>query len=291
MSTADAPADRAPTGSPASASTASSTRTSDWSWPLHRQHWLRLVGAFGLLTGVTIVVGWLLTDAYAPNAVTRSDADVAQRLVDSRTAERDDLAHWGARLADTEIKIVVTAVLALGAIALWRRWNEALLLVAALVVEASAFVVASFVVGRPRPDVPQLLDSPVDSSFPSGHVAAATVYAVVIVIVFRHTRSVVARVAVVVVCASLPLFVGWARMYQGMHYLSDVVAGALLGVATIALCAWIMPRPGEDDGGGATPNGDDLTAEAQSPARRARSASRRATATTSGTTARSLLAG
>ncbi len=230
-------------GSPASASTASSRRASDWSWPLHRRHWLGLVGAFALLTGVFTLIGWLLTDVLAPNAVTRSDDDVANRLVDSRTPERTDLAHWGARLADTEIKIIATAVIALLLVALLRRWYEPLFLVATLVVEASAFVVASFIVGRPRPDVPQLLEPPVDSSFPSGHVAAATVYSALIVIVFRTTRSIAARVAIVLICVPIPFVVGWARMYQGMHYLSDVVAGMLLGVATIALCAWIMPRP------------------------------------------------
>jgi len=192
---------------------------------------------------VTALVGWLLTDVLAPNAITRYDDDVAQRLVDSRTPERTDLAHWGAGIANTEIKIIVTAVIALLLIALLRRWHESLFLVATLVVEASAFVVASFIVGRSRPDVPRLLDSPVDSSFPSGHVAAATVYSALIVIVFRTTRSVAARVAIIAVCIPLPFVVGWARMYQGMHFLSDVVAGMLLGVATIALCAWIMPRP------------------------------------------------
>ena len=124
------------------------------------------------------------------------DDDVAQRLVDSRTPTRADAARWGAHVADTEVKIIVTVLLAVGAIAVWRRWHEALLIVAALVMEATAFIIASFIVGRPRPDVPRLLDSPVDSSFPSGHVAAATVYSVVVVVVFRHTRSRLARTSV-----------------------------------------------------------------------------------------------
>jgi undecaprenyl-diphosphatase len=210
-----------------SSSTAPAEPQSRWAFPLHRIHWGQLAAALVALTAVTALVGWLLTDALAPNEITEFDDEVAQRLVDSRTATRTDAARWGAHIADTEVKIIVTALLAVGAIALWRRWHEALLIVAALVMEATAFIVASFIVARPRPNVPRLLDSPVDSSFPSGHVAAATVYSVVVVIV----------------CVALPLIVGWARMYQGMHFLSDVVAGMILGVATVAVCALIIPRP------------------------------------------------
>jgi undecaprenyl-diphosphatase len=226
-----------------SSSTAPAEPQSRWAFPLHRIHWGQLAAALVALTAVTALVGWLLTDALAPNEITEFDDEVAQRLVDSRTATRTDAARWGAHIADTEVKIIVTALLAVGAIALWRRWHEALLIVAALVMEATAFIVASFIVARPRPNVPRLLDSPVDSSFPSGHVAAATVYSVVVVIVFRHTRSRLARASVVIDCVALPLVVGWARMYQGMHFLSDVVAGMILGVATVAVCALIIPRP------------------------------------------------
>ncbi len=245
MSTTDAPLGRGSTTAPASASTVPSKRASDWSWPLHRQHWFQLIGAFVALTATTWLVGWLLTDVFAPNEVTTYDDELAQQLADGRTETTTDLAHWGARLADTEIKIIVTAAIGLLFLALWKRWHETLFLVLTLVVEASAFVVASFLVGRSRPAVERLLDSPVDSSFPSGHVAAATVYSALIVIVFRHTRSASARIAVVAVCVPIPIVVGWARMYQGMHFLSDVVAGVLLGIATIAVCAWIMPTADE----------------------------------------------
>jgi len=37
--------------------------------------------------------------------------------------------------------------------------------------------------------------------------------------------------------------VAWARMYQGMHYLSDVIAGVVLGLVSIAICARILGAP------------------------------------------------
>ena len=212
-------------------------------WPLGRRQWAELGVALVVITTGFTLVGWLLTHTLAPNPVTRFDADVADRLVDTRTPTRTDVADWGATLASTPVKVIASIVLAGLALALWRRWHEAVLIAVSLTLEATAFVIASFLVGRSRPDVPRLHDSPVDSSFPSGHVAAATVYAAIAVIVFWHTRARLARTVAVLVFTAIPVVVAWARMYQGMHYLSDVVAGALLGVVTLAACVVILGPP------------------------------------------------
>ena len=39
----------------------------------------------------------------------------------------------------------------------------------------------------------------------------------------------------VVLGVAIPLFVGWARMYRGMHHLSDVVAGLLMGLGALVI--------------------------------------------------------
>lgn len=210
-------------------------------WPLHRQEWLALAVAFVAVVVAFAVGGLLLTRTFAPNTVTDLDVDVAERLAGARSEGRNDVAHWAAFMSGTSTKVVVSVVLVVAVVVRWRRWTEALLITISLVFEASAFIVVTQLVGRSRPDVPRLLDSPVDSSFPSGHVAAATVYLAVVVIVFRHTRAVWARVAAVVVVGTVPVAVGIARMYQGMHFLSDVVAGVVLGLVTLAVCARVLP--------------------------------------------------
>ncbi|MEO6468494.1 MAG: phosphatase PAP2 family protein, partial [Acidimicrobiia bacterium] len=76
---------------------------------------------------------------------------------------------------------------------------------------------------------------------------AATVYLALAIVVFRHARSVMVRAAVVVAAVAVPIVVGWARMYQGMHNLSDVVAGVVLGLVSIAICARILGPPPDSD--------------------------------------------
>lgn len=217
-------------------------------WVLGRREWARLAVALAAVVGTYTILGILLTSTFAPNPVTELDTAVAEGFVDVRTDTRDDLAHWGALLSATPTKIVVTAVVAVGAIVVWRRWLEATLVGLSLLLEATAFIVITQLVGRPRPDVPRLLDSPVASSFPSGHVASATVYLAVVVVVFWHTRAVWARTTALVAVSALPVVVGTARMYQGMHFPSDVVAGFALGLVALAICTWVLPTPEEHAG-------------------------------------------
>jgi undecaprenyl-diphosphatase len=217
------------------------------SWPVGRLQWLQLVvalvGSIGLFAGV----GYLMTELSAPNPVTRFDVEIAERFAANRTPTGDDLAHSGALLADTAVKVGVTAVFAIIAFAAWRRWHETVYLAVTLIFEATVFIVVTTVIGRPRPDVLRLEDSPVNSSFPSGHVAAATVYGAFVVIVFWHTRATWARALAVVAYAFVVAAVAWARLYQGMHFLSDVVTGVVLGLWSLAVCLVVLGRPDRDD--------------------------------------------
>ena len=166
-------------------------------------------------------------------------------MVAQRTPTWDHLTVLGSLLAETTTKVVVTAVLAVVFLWLWRRWFEPVFLVVSLVIEAAAFIVVTTVVGRDRPDVPRLDSSPVGSSFPSGHVAAAAAYAAIAVVVFWHTRKRWARILVVLVAVLVPVIVALSRMYRGMHFLSDTIAGAVLGCAAVALTAVVLARSPE----------------------------------------------
>ncbi len=221
---------------------AEKSKASWWksTWPLHRREWVQILAALLVVIAVTVVIGETLTNWAAPNAIVDLDVETAEELVANRTESRNDLAHWGSFLADTPVKIGVSLALAGLALWRWRRWYEAALITLTLVFEASAYGASSLIIGRPRPDVERLVESPVATSFPSGHVAAATVYAVLGIIVFQRTQSAVARVVAALVVVAVPLIVAWARMYQGMHFLSDVIAGIILGITSVVICFRIL---------------------------------------------------
>jgi undecaprenyl-diphosphatase len=206
---------------------------------------LQLLCGWVVLTIVWIGLGTLLTGPLAGGVIVRADERVANWMIAQRTPTWDHVTVLGSLLAETTTKVVVTAVLAVVFLWLWRRWFEPVFLVVSLVIEAAAFIVVTTVVGRDRPDVPRLDSSPVGSSFPSGHVAAAAAYAAIAVVVFLHTRKRWARILVVLVSVLVPVIVALSRMYRGMHFLSDTIAGAVLGCAAVALTAVVLARSPE----------------------------------------------
>ncbi len=106
------------------------------------------------------------------------------------------------------------------------------------------------------PVVRQLKRQPVTTSFPSGHAASAAAFATGVALESKGWGAVVAPVAVAVAAS---------RVYTGVHYPSDVLAGAALGVgAAFALRGVVptrgqLPAPGRPPGEApALPAGKDL---------------------------------
>jgi undecaprenyl-diphosphatase len=211
-------------------------------WPLGRREALTFAVAYMALVALLTGVGLLLKGPLDDSALVRLDRRVAQWFADQRTPNLNTYTMWGSDIADTVIKIVATAIIALVLLALWRRWLEPLMVVVSLVLEAAVFISVTWLVGRPRPDVERLEGSPVNSGFPSGHTAAAAAYAALAVVVFWHTRTRWIRLLAAGLTVAVTLVVAVARMYRGMHYLSDVLVGVLLGAASVAITAAVLSR-------------------------------------------------
>lgn len=82
------------------------------------------------------------------------------------------------------------------------------------------------------PDVHTCRNPLRDSSFPSGHTTAIFAWLTPWLLVDAASLSLLLPVALVI-----GLSVAWSRMYLGLHYPSDVAAGALLGSLTSVLVA------------------------------------------------------
>jgi membrane-associated phospholipid phosphatase len=94
---------------------------------------------------------------------------------------------------------------------------------------------------RPHPLHPILVLT--DYSFPSGHVLAATLfYGWLGIYAAYHIRSTRWRAAALAACGGVIALVAVSRMYLEVHYLSDVMAGALLGTAWIAMSITLVSQ-------------------------------------------------
>jgi undecaprenyl-diphosphatase len=120
-----------------------------------------------------------------------------------------------------------------------RRW---LALLAFALTESLTPLVSSVVkqlVERPRP--PDGLVHLSDFSFPSGHAAYAGATCTALVLLFTwpgSSRRVWATLAAIVIVA-----MAWSRTYLQVHWLSDALAGSLLGVG-IALLVFAVVQKG-----------------------------------------------
>lgn len=95
---------------------------------------------------------------------------------------------------------------------------------------------------RPRPDlVPHGVDV-ATASFPSGHsMMAAVTYLTLAVMLARAEKRTSIRAFYIVTAAFIAILVGISRVYLGVHWPSDVLAGWSLGAAW-ALTVWIVAR-------------------------------------------------
>ena len=187
-------------------------------------------------------VGWLIKHPLKHSFIVHTDESIARWWVKQRTPSLNSLSFVGSMLSDTVVKVLVTAIVAITMLIVWKRWLEPLVVCVALVLEALTFITVTTLVNRPRPDVPHLDTSPVGSSFPSGHTGAAVVYSAIVVVLLWHTRRRWIRWLAIAVAAILPVCVAMARMYRGMHFFTDVVFGGLLGGACVVATVTVLTR-------------------------------------------------
>lgn len=98
--------------------------------------------------------------------------------------------------------------------------------------------VAKVIVQRARPVLDDPLSLPPGYSFPSGHALNITVAVGVVVLLLWPLMPTPARIVAVSVGAVLVLAVGANRVFLGVHFPSDVVAGYILGCC-ITFSSWI----------------------------------------------------
>jgi membrane-associated phospholipid phosphatase len=203
-------------------------------WPLRKPALLVLGKGAAVLLLIWTASGLLFMGFLDDGPVGDADRAVSRWLADHRTPTWNSVTWVGSMMSDTAVKVVLVIVGGAAMIIIWRRWHDGVFLVVAVCLEAAVFVISSLIVGRDRPPVARL-DPPAPSgSFPSGHSGAAVAfYAGLFIVVCWHTRNRAARWAFGVLAVGAPLAVGASRAYRGMHHPIDVIAGLLLGLASL----------------------------------------------------------
>ena len=83
------------------------------------------------------------------------------------------------------------------------------------------------------------------TSYPSGHVGASTALYLCFTLLALRIERVACAGPYTASASTAPLLVAFARLYRGMHHVSDVAAGVVVGVACALLAyGWYRHRAG-----------------------------------------------
>ena len=174
-----------------------------------------------------VLVGWLVGELWVA-IIGSSEADAMRSIAEQRSQTLIQTARVVTWAGSGFVLVPLAAVycLLLGRSGLWRE-------AAAVAISLGGAMLISDVTktltARARPSV-EHLQAVTGSSFPSGHATQASAFWLSLVLALRATRvTSFARRVAGVFAATLVLGVAWSRVYLGVHYPSDVVAGVILG--------------------------------------------------------------
>jgi membrane-associated phospholipid phosphatase len=198
-----------------------------------------------IVVGAMVALGFALTKIVLRiDGVSERDESVSDWLARHRTPNLEHLSWVGSTLAGGLVIPCVIAFFLVVFLAL-HRWRLAAFVLFAVAIESAGYRATSLIVPRERPTVPRLESLPVDASYPSGHTAASiALYAGLLLILVSRVRNTTLTVLAWAFILAIPLFVGWARMYRGMHHLTDTGAGVLLGISALVVIVFATRAAG-----------------------------------------------
>lgn len=202
------------------------------SWPVLGRLVPGLLAALVLLGALTVLVGRSMS----------KPSELDQRVATWFAGHR---AGWLTPIMRTittlgsPTGVAITATVVVGALC-WRsrRVGPGLLAVVVLGGAELLQTITKVLAARPRPPMSLWVAgmSPTGLSFPSGHaLLAAAGYGLMAVLLTRHLRRLVTRTAVWVAAVAAATLVGVSRLYLGVHWFSDVIAGWLIGALWLSL--------------------------------------------------------
>lgn len=189
-----------------------------------------------LLTAVPF--GWLLNQVARSGPLVKQDTAAARRLhewvVGSPTTvgRLEILTFLG---APVWFYLLLTPIV----VVLWRRGRGrlALFLAATTLLGGLLDTVVKIAVNRPRPVLPDAVATAQGRSFPSGHAMTSTIAYGALLLVFLPIIPRRWRAAAVAATLALVASICFSRLALGVHFLSDVLGGFVLGLAWLIASA------------------------------------------------------
>ncbi|MCH9039140.1 MAG: phosphatase PAP2 family protein [Chloroflexi bacterium] len=196
------------------------------------------------LAATGILAAIFVAAAFFAAALDRFPGDLAvSLLVQSWNSPLLEAVSKAASLEENRLVILSLMLVVVFVLFLFRWRRESYFLLGSTVSGVVVIELTKALVARPRPtpDLVLVLQDVSSQSFPSGNVALFSVYLIALALaVASRTADRRKAIAAWGLSAALLTFIGLSRIYLGAHWLSDVLAGYLLGLMWVLVIAQIM---------------------------------------------------
>jgi membrane-associated phospholipid phosphatase len=197
---------------------------------------LALTAALVMVIGGGVVIGLLAFLVRGNDALRSIDSSAAQWGFDHATALSTRLITWVTDLGDFPVvPLIALPVL----IYEWRRRPNLHIVLFVAVVYAGDKLITNAIkdlIDRARPTLNPIAHT-LGPSFPSGHASTAASFYAALALILARGRSARVRALLAGGAGAIAIAVAASRVLLDVHWLSDVVAGLMLGWAWFALCA------------------------------------------------------
>jgi undecaprenyl-diphosphatase len=147
------------------------------------------------------------------------------------------LAEFCALLGSAKIVIILSIITMVLLYFVLKHRSELIFFLIVIGGSASLNVILKSVFSRERPTIHRILEE-TGYSFPSGHAMGAfSFYASIAFLLWRHIPQKWGRVLLILAAVGMILMIGLSRVYAGVHYPSDILAGYLISGCWLAF--WI----------------------------------------------------
>lgn len=142
--------------------------------------------------------------------------------------------------------LALTVVLGLLAVSIFLLAKDPAAAIHLIITSSGGFFISIYtknLISRPRPSIiPQLIHAS-GFSYPSGHaITSSAIYITMAILACRHFKSIKARTTLLILAGIMIALISFSRIYLGVHYPSDTMSGALMGLAWALFMAALFAK-------------------------------------------------